>query len=70
MFKPDDNCIDVSHGLGVPFGGIGTGYNVFGKYGFIDINFDSTPNEDTNNYPHIKRSAWDYYLFKIDFSSH
>ncbi len=60
MMKFNEQYVDVSHGLGIPFGGIGTGYSVFGKYGFIDVNFDSAPNEDTKNYPHIKRQAWDY----------
>ena len=32
--------VDVSHGPGVPFGGIGTGFSVFGKYGFVDVYFD------------------------------
>ncbi len=32
--------VDVSHGPGIPFGGIGTGFSVFGKYGFVDVFFD------------------------------
>ena len=32
--------VDVSHGPGIPFGGIGTGFSVFGKYGFVDVYFD------------------------------
>ena len=35
--------VDVSHGLGMPFGGIGTGFSVFGKYGFVDVYFDGRP---------------------------
>jgi uncharacterized protein (DUF608 family) len=35
--------VDVSHGLGVPLGGIGTGYSVFGKYGFVKVRFDGDP---------------------------
>ena len=35
--------VDVSHGPGVPFGGIGTGFSVFGKYGFVDVYFDGRP---------------------------
>ena len=35
--------VDVSHGPGVPFGGIGTGFSVFGKYGFVDAYFDGRP---------------------------
>lgn len=32
--------VDVSHGPGIPFGGIGAGFSVFGKYGFVDVYFD------------------------------
>ena len=35
--------VDVSHGVGVPFGSIGTGYGMFGRYGFVMPNFDSFP---------------------------
>lgn len=58
----NEQFVDTSHGFGIPFGGIGTGYSVFGKYGFIDTNFDSTPTERTKNYPHIKQAAWDYTM--------
>lgn len=37
---PTDEMVDTSHGLGIPFGGIGTGFSVFGKYGFVDVIFD------------------------------
>lgn len=46
----NENWVDVSHGLGIPFGGIGTGYCVFGKYGFSKVNFDSTPDPETMQY--------------------
>lgn len=39
------NFIDVSHGIGVPFGGLGTGYGVLGRNGFVLPNFDSCPNQ-------------------------
>lgn len=42
-----DEFVDVSHGIGVPFGGIGTGYGVLGRYGFVMPNFKSTPNPGT-----------------------
>ena len=29
--------VDTSHGLEIPFGGIGTGFSAFGKYGFVAI---------------------------------
>ncbi len=41
--------VDVSHGPGVPFGGIGTGFSVFGKYGFVDVYFDGR---------HLDASDW------------
>jgi len=37
---PSPDMVDVSHGPGIPFGGIGTGFSVFGKYGFVDVYFD------------------------------
>ena len=37
---PTAEMVDTSHGLGIPFGGIGTGFSVFGKYGFVDVLFD------------------------------
>lgn len=38
-----ENWVDVSHSIGVPFGAIGTGFGVFGKYGFVLPNFNSFP---------------------------
>lgn len=60
MIALSDEMVDVSHGIGIPFGGIGAGYSVFGKFGFCEVNFDSTPNEATKNYPHIPQTAWRY----------
>ncbi len=37
---PSPEMVDVSHGPGMPFGGIGTGFSTFGKYGFVDVYFD------------------------------
>jgi uncharacterized protein (DUF608 family) len=46
-----DACwIDVSHGVGIPFGAIGTGYLVFGKYGFVKVNFNSFPDRESLAY--------------------
>jgi len=39
----DASMVDVSHGLGIPFGGVGTGYSVFGKYGFVWLNVNGRP---------------------------
>ena len=59
MFGQTDDMVDVSHGFGIPFGGIGTGYCVFGKYGFVNINFNSTPDmEQTKQYPNGE--LWKY----------
>ena len=41
--KITENWVNVSHSIGVPFGGIGTGYGVFGKFGFVLPEFNSTP---------------------------
>lgn len=38
-----NDWVNVSHGVGVPFGAIGTGYGMLGKYGFVMPNFDSFP---------------------------
>ena len=46
---PTPEMVDVSHGPGVPFGGIGTGFSVFGKYGFVDVYFDGR---------HLQASDW------------
>lgn len=43
LVSPTPEMVDVSHGPGVPFGGIGTGFSVFGKYGFVDVYFDGRP---------------------------
>ena len=43
VMKITKNWVNVSHSIGVPFGGIGTGYGVLGKYGFVLPNFNSTP---------------------------
>ena len=54
-----DEWVDVSHGIGVPFGGIGTGYCVFGRYGFVNVNFDSVPDrEQSMSYP--RGELWRY----------
>lgn len=37
---PTSEMVDVSHGRGIPFGGIGAGFSVFGKLGFTDVYFD------------------------------
>ena len=41
--KITNEWIDISHSIGAPFGGMGTGYGVLGKYGFVLPNFNSTP---------------------------
>ena len=55
----DMNYTDISHGLGVPFGGFGTGYFVFGRHGFVNFNVDGYPEQQqTAEYPH--GTLWDY----------
>jgi len=41
--KITNEWINVSHSIGAPFGGMGTGYGVLGKYGFVFPNFNSIP---------------------------
>jgi uncharacterized protein (DUF608 family) len=48
--KNENGVVDVSHGLGIPFGGIGTGYSVFGRYGFVKLFFNSIPDPATLQY--------------------
>lgn len=52
--------VDVSHSWGIPFGGLGNGYSVLGKYGFIKVNFNGIPDR-YNNYPSFdtKKNIWD-----------
>ncbi len=38
-----EDWVNVSQGVGVPFGAIGTGYGMLGKFGFVMPNFDSFP---------------------------
>jgi len=38
-----EDWVNVSHGVGVPFGAIGTGYGMLGRFGFVMPNFDSFP---------------------------
>lgn len=49
-----DAWVDVSHSLGFPLGGIGTGYSAFGKYGFVRVNFDGRPQDGLN------AGEWEY----------
>lgn len=57
--KHSEAYTDVSHGLGIPFGGLGTGYFVYGRHGFVNINMDGFPEtEQTAAYPH--GNYWDY----------
>ncbi len=51
--------VDISHSIGAPFGAIGTGYGVYGKFGFIHPNFNSTPNEGS----HLIFNQLKYYSY-------
>ncbi len=46
--------VDVSHSLGFPLGGLGTGYSVFGRYGFVRVNFDGRPHDG------VTAGTWEY----------
>ena len=48
------------NGIGIPFGGIGTGYSVLGRYGFLRENFDSTPDFLPDLYPYCPDNSWEY----------
>ena len=51
---------DLSHSLGAPFGGLGTGYFVYGRHGFVNWNVDGFPEqEQTAAYPRTR--LWDYH---------
>lgn len=49
-----ESWVDVSHSLGFPLGGIGTGYSAFGQYGFVRVNFDGRPKDGLN------AGEWEY----------
>ena len=48
------NWINVSNSIGFPLGGVGTGYSVFGRYGFVKVNFDGRPKDGLAN------GEWEY----------
>jgi len=48
------------NGFGIPFGGLGTGYGVFGRYGFLRENFNSTPDVAPALYPACGEEFWQY----------
>ncbi len=50
----DVDWIDVSHSLGFPLGGLGTGYSAFGKFGFVKVNFDGRPTDK------LGKGLWEY----------
>ncbi len=54
-----EDWIHVSHGIGAPFGAIGTGYGMLGKYGFVMPNFDSFPGQGKYN-PFTPLENYDY----------
>lgn len=52
--RGDNAWVDVSQGIGVPVGGLGTGYSAFGKFGFVHVNFDGRP----DNVKYDPNTAW------------
>lgn len=54
-----EKYINVIHSVGAPLGGIGTGYFVYGKYGFTHFNLNGFPEQkQTADYPHT--DLWNY----------
>lgn len=54
-----EKYINVVHSVGAPLGGIGTGYFVYGKYGFTHFNLNGFPEQkQTADYPHT--DLWNY----------
>jgi uncharacterized protein (DUF608 family) len=41
ILQPTADMVDVTGKLGIPIGGIGSGFSVFGKYGFVEVYFDT-----------------------------
>lgn len=52
--------VDVSQSQGVPLGGLGNGYVMYGKYGFIRANLDSWPDKYSYGFG-TPESIWGYY---------
>lgn len=52
--------VDVSHSQGVPLGGLGNGYVMYGKYGFIRANLDNWPDKYSYGFE-TPESVWGYY---------
>lgn len=69
-FQITDEWVNVSHGKGVPFGGLGTGYGMFGRFGWCLPNFDSNASKD--KYPKFfqRPETYDYlHLYGDDASN-
>lgn len=62
--KITNEWVNVSHSIGAPFGAIGTGYGVYGKYGFVRQNFNSTPDA-----PLVKRWSDETYNNYIEVTN-
>ena len=52
--------VDVSHSQGVPLGGLGNGYVMYGKYGFIRANLDNWPDKYSYGFE-TPESIWGYH---------
>ena len=51
---------DISESRGAPFGGFGTGFFVYGRFGFVNFDLDGFPEaEQTAHYPDT--DLWGYY---------
>jgi uncharacterized protein (DUF608 family) len=58
----DPSILDVSHGDGIPIGGLGTGYSVFGPRGFHDMTFAGSPALDGGHQAPCTPAPFAFYL--------
>jgi len=57
--------------IGAPIGGLGSGYSVLGRHGFLRVHFDSTPDSFPELYPRHPEHYWQYRdnpAFGADFN--
>jgi uncharacterized protein (DUF608 family) len=58
----DPSIVDVSHGYGIPIGGLGTGYSVFGPRGFHDLTLGGPPALDRGHQAPCTPGPLSFYL--------
>jgi len=62
----DPSIVDVSHGDGIPIGGLGSGYSVFGPKGFHDATFAGPPALDASHQGPRHPAPFAFYLVVDD----